>query len=324
MNDTTDHRGALETVGFSHHQEAPESTRSIVDISFRISRRSVFPASVDRRHASHCVLDEWIGYFSNAPRNPWGFSAMLVVSVAVFAARWQRNWAQLKALKLGREGERAMAEYMNTRLDPTARIFHDVPIAHGNVDHVIVCTRGIYAIETKTRSKPLRRGAVVSVTSDHLKVDGSRPDRDPLRQAREAGTDLQQILKTFTRKPIWVTPIVVFPGWSIADHRESQAPVWVSARPILRDESRGSRKRYQRSTLSDSLATSRDTSGRASDAAEPKDQRLSRNACLRYSSVYFFDEPFERATGYFLAFIATLSKALAARSIPRRSARRTR
>jgi hypothetical protein len=28
---------------------------------------------------------------------------MLVVSVAVFAARWQRNWARLKALKLGRE-----------------------------------------------------------------------------------------------------------------------------------------------------------------------------------------------------------------------------
>jgi hypothetical protein len=68
---------------------------------------------------------------------------------------------------------------------------------------------------------------VVSVTSDHLKVDGSRPDRDQLHQAREAATDLQQILKTFTRKPIWVTPIVVLPGWSIADHRESQAPAWV-------------------------------------------------------------------------------------------------
>jgi Nuclease-related domain len=170
---------------------------------------------------------EWFGYFSNAPRNPWGFSVMLVVTIAVFAARWRRNWAQLKALKLGREGERAMAEYMDSRLDLTARVFHDVPIAHGNVDHVIVCTRGIYAVETKTRSKPLRRGAVVSVTSDHLKVDGSRPDRDPLRQAREAATDLQQILKTFTRKPVWVTPIVVFPGWSIADHRESRAPVWV-------------------------------------------------------------------------------------------------
>ena len=35
---------------------------------------------------------------------------MLVVAVAVFAARWRRNWAQLKALKLGREGERAKEE----------------------------------------------------------------------------------------------------------------------------------------------------------------------------------------------------------------------
>jgi hypothetical protein len=172
-------------------------------------------------------LTEWIGYLTRAPRNPWGFTAMLAVTVVVFAGRWRSNWAEIRRLKLGREGERAMAEYMDCQLDPTARVFHDVPTAHGNVDHVIICSRGVYAVETKTRSKPFDRGAVVTVTPEFLKVDGVKPDRDPVAQARTAAIDLHQILRTFTRKPLWVTPIVVFPGWAIADHREPEAPVWV-------------------------------------------------------------------------------------------------
>jgi hypothetical protein len=170
---------------------------------------------------------EWVGYLTNAPRNPWGYSAMLIVTTAAIAIRWRKNWARLKALKLGREGERAVAEYMASHLDPSARVFHDVPIAHGNVDHAIICTRGIYAVETKTRTKPVRRGATVSVTADHLKVDGFKPDRDPLSQARTSASDLQQIIKTFTKRPVTVQPIVVFPGWSVVDHRSSSAPVWV-------------------------------------------------------------------------------------------------
>jgi hypothetical protein len=180
-------------------------------------------------------LTEWIGYLTHGSRNPWGFSAMLIATIAIYGVGLRKNWAHLKALKLGRDGERAMAEYMNARLDPTACVLHDVPIAHGNADHVIICTRGIYVVETKTRSKPLRRGAVVSVTSDCLKVDGWKPDRDPIAQARTAATDVHQILKTFTKNALWVTPVVVFPGWSVADHRESRSCPWVLSAENLAD-----------------------------------------------------------------------------------------
>jgi hypothetical protein len=228
MSDITDHRGTVDSKDSPITKKLLNLPGQSIDTKLQdfAADNFLLPLVIVGMLVIVCAT-EWIGYFSNAPRNPWGFSAMLVVTVAIVAARWRRNWAQLKALKLGREGERAMAEYMNSRLDPTARVFHDVPIAHGNADHVIICARGIYAVETKTRSKPVRRGAVVSVASHHLKVDGVKPDRDPMSQAREAAIDLQQILRTFTRKPVWVTPIVVFPGWSIADRRESRAPVWV-------------------------------------------------------------------------------------------------
>ena len=172
-------------------------------------------------------ITEWTGYLSHSERNPWGLSAMFIVTAVAFGMRWRRDWAELKALKLGRDGERAMAEYMDQRLDPSARVFQDIPTAHGNVDHLIICSRGIYAVETKTRSKPPRRGAVVTVTSECLQVDGIAPDRDPISQARTGAMDLHQVLKTFTKKPVWVTPVVVFPGWSVLDRREFPAPVWV-------------------------------------------------------------------------------------------------
>jgi hypothetical protein len=228
MSDLTDNRGTLDDKGSPITRKLLNLPGQSVDSKLQdLAADHLFLPLLIVGMLLIVCMTEWIGYLTNAPRNPWGFSAMFVVAVVVFATRWRRNWTQLKALKLGREGERAMAEYLDARLDPTARVFHDVPIAHGNVDHVIICAHGVYAIETKTRTKPLRRAAVVSVTSDLLRVDGFKPDREPMRQAREAATDLHQILRTFTRKPIWVTPVVVFPGWSIADNREDRSSVWV-------------------------------------------------------------------------------------------------
>jgi hypothetical protein len=96
-----------------------------------------------------------------------------------------------------------------------------------DIHNVIICSRGVFLVETKMRKKPTRRGSVISVTADELKVDGSKSDRDPMKQARAAALDIHQILKSFTPNPIWVNPIVVFPGWSIADSRESHSLPWV-------------------------------------------------------------------------------------------------
>jgi hypothetical protein len=126
MSDITDNRGSVDNTDSPITKKLLNLPGQSVDTKLQDFAADHFlvPLMIVGMLLIVCAT-EWIGYFSNAPRNPWGYSAMLVVTVAVFAARWRRNWAQLKALKLGREGERAMAEYMNTRLDPTARAFHD-------------------------------------------------------------------------------------------------------------------------------------------------------------------------------------------------------
>ena len=128
-------------------------------------------------------------------------------------------------MKLGRDGERAVAECLDSRRDPPSR--HDIPLDYGNCDHVVISSHGVYVIETKARSKPLFRPAAVSVHDDHVKVDGYKPDRDPLSQARTCATKIVRLLQPCMKKSLVVQPVVMFPGWSIEDKRAPGSHVWV-------------------------------------------------------------------------------------------------
>lgn len=112
-------------------------------------------------------------------------------------------------------------------MEADATVFHDVPTVKGNIDHVIICSRGVYAVETKTRSKPTKTKPAILVENDRLTVAGYPPDRDPMTQARACANDLRQVLQASTGKSFNVQPVVVFPGWYIEDRREQKSSVWV-------------------------------------------------------------------------------------------------
>ena len=54
-----------------------------------------------------------------------------------------------KSYALGLDGELATAEELNQLMLDGCRVFHDVPIRYGNVDHVVVHRSGVYAVNTK-------------------------------------------------------------------------------------------------------------------------------------------------------------------------------
>ena len=68
-------------------------------------------------------------------------------------------------LPFGFAGERAVAEELNQLIRAGCYVFHDVPMApYGNIDHVLVTPKGIYAVETKARRKrerPRREGEIM-------------------------------------------------------------------------------------------------------------------------------------------------------------------
>ena len=62
-----------------------------------------------------------------------------------------------------------------------------------NIDHVLICPQGIFAIETKTWSLPWPAAKVVNREGKLLKA-GFTPERDPVTQVSAAARWLQDTL----------------------------------------------------------------------------------------------------------------------------------
>jgi hypothetical protein len=170
---------------------------------------------------------EWFAYLKRLPPKPWLFTILSILAFVGGAIYWRLKWPEAMRLRLGRNGERAVGQYLDRYSEPDATVFHDIPGPKGNIDHVVICSRGVYAIETKTRTKPKGSKAIVTVENDGLKVNHRAPDRDPMVQARACSNELKKILKDSTGKPFEVQPVVLFPGWYIEDKRQSRNEVWV-------------------------------------------------------------------------------------------------
>ena len=136
--------------------------------------------------------------------------------------KFWRVRTRVQQLKLGRDGEQAVGQYLERLRAGRADVFHDVPGDGFNIDHVVLSVHGFYAIETKTRSKPLRGDARVALSEAGITVNGYLPERDPLVQAQAGAKWLARLLEETTGKRFPVRGVVLFPGWYV----EPMSDVW--------------------------------------------------------------------------------------------------
>ncbi len=105
-------------------------------------------------------------------------------------------------------------------------MFHDVPNGDANIDHVLIGPRGIYVIETKTLSKPVRGDCKITVIAGRVAANGNVMDRDPITQAKAQARWLYNFLSE-TQFKCFVQPVVVFPGWYVEPFDMKSVGVWV-------------------------------------------------------------------------------------------------
>jgi hypothetical protein len=158
---------------------------------------------------------EWVAVLRHLPRQPWTYSGIALLAIVFAAVKCWRVRSRLQQLKLGRDGERAVGQYLERLRMDGADVFHDVPGEGFNIDHVVLSAHGFFAVETKTRSKPTRGDARITLTEDGLAVNGFRPDRDPVVQAQAGARWLSQLLEDTTGKHFPVRGVVLFPGWFV-------------------------------------------------------------------------------------------------------------
>lgn len=169
---------------------------------------------------------EWFRFLTNARPTPWIYSGMAALAVGYAAFKVRRTRQQLKNLRLGRDAERAVAQYLEWFRTAGFFVFHDVPSADANIDHVLIGTRGVFTIETKAVSKPLRGECKVRVVDDAVSANGRVLDRNPIVQAKAQARWLHNFFKEAQFKA-FVQPVVVFPGWFVEPFDMKAAGVWV-------------------------------------------------------------------------------------------------
>ena len=170
---------------------------------------------------------EWLRAWTHFPPSPWLFTAVALVFVGLAAFRIWRYRPKLRAIRQGIEGEKVVGQFLERLRERGYQVFHDVVGPAFNVDHVLIGPAGIFTIETKTRSKPIRGDARVTADAEGLLVAGHRPDRDPVVQARAQAGWLHQQIKESTGKPLPVRPVIVFPGWFIDPSAQRLSNLWV-------------------------------------------------------------------------------------------------
>ena len=172
------------------------------------------------------ALMECIHWLSKSP--PWPLPyAFIAAAVLVYAGRKAfLIKRKIRNLEQGREGEKAVGQYLDKLREEGYQIFHDIVAKGFNLDHVLVGTSGVYAIETKTISKPPKGEAVVEYDGDKVTVAGFEPDRDPVQQVKASASWLQELIEESTGKKFKVRPVILYPGWFVQKQPKG-VEVWV-------------------------------------------------------------------------------------------------
>lgn len=87
-------------------------------------------------------------------------------------------------------------------------------------------TKGVYAIETKTYSKP-HADTEVQYDGERVVVPGVKLDRDPVRQVTAIAKWVQELIDDTCGLKCRVRPVVLFPGWHVQKMPRPLPPVWV-------------------------------------------------------------------------------------------------
>lgn len=151
--------------------------------------------------------------------------ALTVVGVGTVIGLVTRMVMRLRRvirLRIGYAGEVAVGESLNQLMLQGYRVFHDVLGDKAfNVDHVVVGPSGVFAVETKTRTKKeIRNGKAehkVVYDSKTLAFEGDAERRhtDFLHQTRRNAEWLSGWLSKATVETVATNGVLVLPGWYV-------------------------------------------------------------------------------------------------------------
>lgn len=150
-----------------------------------------------------------------------GSGISLYIGITVYRKFKRRN-----TLRLGYECELVVGQDLIDLVHKGFRVYHDFPAKGFNIDHIAIGPSGVFAIETKGRSKQLDTDENWKLTFDgeNLRFPGWT-ERKPIQQARRQATWLSKWIRATTGEQHHVVPVLTIPGWYINRKQKSNVRV---------------------------------------------------------------------------------------------------
>ena len=185
------------------------------------------PAILAFSTALSFAVFEWVRHFLPKQPSPWLFTSIALVTLAFLVWYWFRLLPTFRNLNRAIEGEKAVGQFLERLRVSGYEVFHDVVGKTFNVDHIIVGPAGVFTVETKTWSKPVRGDIRIRFDGEKIWKGNLEPDRDPIVQARAQARWVKALLAESCGKEFTVRPVVVFPGWFVEPAATPVPDIWV-------------------------------------------------------------------------------------------------
>jgi len=159
-----------------------------------------------------------IRYIAQSQVSPVAFLLLAMGFVVYYGFHLNKAYIQRYKEQLGLDCERAVGQELNQLMLDGYRVYHDFQVDNFNIDHIVIGENGVFAIETKGRSKPDRGKG-----QDDVRVvyDGQSlqfpmwREKEPLEQAKRQAVWLSNWLSNAVGDQVAVKPVLALPGWFV-------------------------------------------------------------------------------------------------------------
>lgn len=156
------------------------------------------------------ATDHWVAHFFPYKMSPWPWSVAFIAATIFAFWRYISGKHELRRRWQGIDGEKVVGQMLEQLRQYGCKVYHDIGEEGFNVDHVVIGPHGVFAIETKAPSKPLKGETVVEFSGDSVTVGGYTPDRDPIAQTKASARHVRDLLRKMTGDEIAVKPVLLY------------------------------------------------------------------------------------------------------------------
>jgi len=153
----------------------------------------------------------------------------IAIGVSIYQGiKAYRIFKRRNVVRLGYECELAVGQDLSGLIRYGFKVYHDFPAEGFNIDHIAIGPTGVFAIETKGRSKQVnveKENWKLTFDGDTLRFPGWT-ERKPVQQAKRQAKDLSKWIESAIGEQQSVVPVLAIPGWFITRKKQSNLRIY--------------------------------------------------------------------------------------------------